>query len=285
MRVIAVKPIVRFAAVAFSISLATLIFAQAEEYATTDGGRRVLLRDNGTWAEVPATRSPSVTPPGAAAGNSAAKTICDSVTPIKPIDVRKLVAILHTGDFVKREFETTEQFKQRVSGTVSKAQRLIAATTGSDELVLTIPISAEDIEYAADRAEMTGKIPHFGGGVQILDSTDAADLASVNKAYGYGTPAGGGEAQRWYLAFAQHASIASFSPRFSVTVPLNEARQVKGALALLMVGRLKAPYLDHYHQVGRYADVHVTELIHADISCAALYHRGRILLKLDAAKL
>jgi hypothetical protein len=51
----------RLLAVALA-TLAALIVANAEEYATTEGGRRILLRDNGTWVEVPATRSPSVAP-------------------------------------------------------------------------------------------------------------------------------------------------------------------------------------------------------------------------------
>ena len=49
-------------ALTLSVLLSTLIFADAEEYATTDSGRRVVLRDNGTWVEAPAPRSSSGAP-------------------------------------------------------------------------------------------------------------------------------------------------------------------------------------------------------------------------------
>jgi hypothetical protein len=52
----------RLLALSFAALLSTLIFADAEEYATTDAGRRVVLRDNGTWVEVPAPRSSSGAP-------------------------------------------------------------------------------------------------------------------------------------------------------------------------------------------------------------------------------
>ena len=49
----------RLLALTPAVLLSTLIFTNAEEYATTDSGRRVVLRDNGTWVAVPAPRSSS----------------------------------------------------------------------------------------------------------------------------------------------------------------------------------------------------------------------------------
>jgi hypothetical protein len=201
------------------------------------------------------------------------------MTPIKPVDARKLAAVLRTGDFRKGEFETTERFNKRVSGTVNKAQQFFVANSGIDELVLRIPISAENIKYDADRAEMRGQILHNANldfpGIQILTSSNRADTDLVSKAYNYAAPI------EWDLSLAAHSVIHSW---FDLTVPPDEARQVKNALALLVVGKLRSPYFQHDRYVGGYGDVSVTELIHADIFCAALYYppRGRILLKLDA---
>jgi hypothetical protein len=222
---------------------------------------------------------------------AAAPTGCDGMTPIKPVDVRKVVAVLRTGDFRKGEFETTEQFNQRVSGTVNKAQQLFIASSGIDELVLTIPISAENIRYDADRGRMTAEILHNYNldlsGVQISTSSRKAETDLVDRAYGHGNygKRDGGAATEWDLSLASRRGF--LHSRFDLTVTPDEARQVKNALALLVVGKLRSPYFQHDHHVLSYGDVRVTELIHADISCAALYDppHGRILLQRDAARL
>ncbi len=223
-----------------------------------------------------------------------APTVCDGVTPIKPVDARKVVAVLRRGDFRKGQFETTEQFKERVSGMVDRARQLFVASSGIDEMVLTIPISEETIRYDADRGEMTGRIVHNDNldlpGVQIINSSNELDTDLVNKAYGYGGTNyaapdwKGGAATEWDLSLAADSIMHSY---FTLTVAPSDARQVKDALAVLVVGKLTSPYFQHDHHVSSYGDVRVTELIFTKISCAALYDlsRGRILLKIDPPKL
>jgi hypothetical protein len=231
------------------------------------------------------------------AADSPPSSICLSAAAggrIKEVDVNTVLKILRTGDFKKKEFETSDEFKKRTASHVQQANKY--ATDGT--LAFFVPIPESHLKYDADTETMQiGR--EYSGLIQTEFSLDGHFVAAARSSRTTGTYVGSNafgarkdvtrhEQSVVGIEFAGSDSSLGWPDAFkpySLAMSRSDAQKSKGALGIIFVGELIPPYYkrDRRRIPPKFDapyDVEVnSEVIQMYVACAAIYNKaaGKVL--------
>ncbi|HEV7372040.1 hypothetical protein [Arenibaculum sp.] len=228
--------------------------------------------------------------------------------PIRAVDAVGLVAALRGGDYEKDEFETTQAFWRRIG---PKIDGVLAKAGGEADgtLVVTFPLDEALATYEADKGILTigniaSRLLRLGRIVVDRDHGPSTYVSVSSNERRVGRYVGGNafgattnvvKVERDVVGVAVPSYGRYFWPNeftpIQARLAPHEARAAKTALAVMMVGRLRAPFIltwrdrdlpEFDNPVDRTTDI---EVLNFAPDCAAVLDRssGKILADIPLA--
>ncbi|KAA0680360.1 hypothetical protein DS843_13690 [Roseomonas genomospecies 6] len=167
----------------------------------------------------------------------------------------------------KDEFETTAAYRSRIDGQASIIKAALRSKTGSESVIVSVPVKAEHARYDADREMLTvsatpspvqtsrasDSASGIGSSYHTVFVTDviAQDLDSYIGGNAYGakrkviklSQRNGGVAVARSNSILDAAAWPSSGWSRSFNMSVDEARATKGNLRVLVIGGLNTPFL------------------------------------------
>lgn len=206
----------------------------------------------------------------------------------KKLVVSEIVNILRGGDFTKKEFETTDEFKKRLSSRIEQVNRLAQSKDGT--LAVLVPIPEHRIRYQADSAKIL-----IGSELGLLNASLYDYIVAERTERTTGSYIGSNafgvsrevyQTQRAELGLRFPGSYGfydswpgPFNPA-AITMPREEAQKSKKSFGVLFIGQLKPPYLSRVGgrkgaKLDDPEDVDTkAEVLEMDVICAVIYNRA-----------
>jgi len=206
----------------------------------------------------------------------------------------EIAIALRGGDFKKQEFETTEQFKTRLSSRIKSASQ--RASLRGDYFYFAIPIPKDQITYDADQGRMTIGQEYSGLLNSEFGSKGELNISSTRRATGsyVGQNSFGVKKEitrideRKLNVIVPGGEYSSWPSQFKPIVfypERTEAKATKENLIVLFAARFKQPYFTsetrHFSPKidAPYDITTLVESIHLDADCAIILdkaHKAKI---------
>lgn len=218
---------------------------------------------------------------------------------VKTVDIQKIADIFRTGEFKKREFETTAEYSKRTAVKVSEANQLIAQS-GASGLIFGVRLSDDHLKYDADRSIL--KMGNFTGGVLQRNSSGNVIISSseittgnyeASNAFGARIPVSIKVGSQLEVTNVKSFMAQVNTKPLDVPLTREEARDSKQHIGIAFSAKLKSPYFStgQSHLNPKmdfpYDYTMKTETIYTDLNCAAVYNAstGRIILPVAVNRL